>query len=78
MLIAAKLPADAMTVDGHRRRIFLREAYGQRSKPAADRDERCFGPEHCAEAECGQRGEGDGWKLAPGCRTTAGLEAKCG
>ena len=78
VLIAAKLPADAMIVSGHRRSVLLRQVHRQRPEAATDRDQRPLGPEHRTQAERGQRRENDAHELPAAGRTAARLESESG
>ena len=72
-LIAAKLPAVAITVLACGGRVARGEAHREHAEPAADRDQRRLRAEHRAERERGERGEEDARQLDRGQRA-AGLE----
>ena len=78
VLIAAKLPADAMIVRAIGGASFFARCTAKRRKPATDRDQGRFRPEHRTQAERGQRGENDAQKFPPGGRTAARLESESG
>ena len=59
MLIAAKLPADAMTVRAIGGASFLTRRTVSAARPDADGDQRRLRAEHGAEAERGEGGEDD-------------------
>ena len=76
VLIAAKLPADVIISAIGGASFFARlTVSAARPPPIAISG---ASPEHGAEAQCGQRCEGDAWELACSGRASAGLKAKCG
>ena len=64
VLIAAKLPAEAMIVSAIGGASFLTRCTVRAAEAAADGDQRCLRPEHGAEAQRGQRGQDDAGQLA--------------
>ena len=64
VLIAAKLPADAMIVTAIGGTSFLTRRTVEGREPTADRDERRLGAEHRAEAQRRERGEDDAGQVA--------------
>ena len=72
--MAAKLPAAAMTVAHHGRRVAGGQAHGQHAQAAADQDERRLRTQHDAQGQGGDGGQEDAGQ--PGrVGRAAGLEA---
>ena len=63
-LMAAKLPAPAITAPRRVRRVPRRQAHGQRAEPASQQDQRSLGPQDHSEAQSRDRGEQHAGKLA--------------
>ena len=76
VLMAAKLPADAMIVSAMGGASFFSRCTVERAEPAADGDEGRLGTENGAQAERGERGEDDGGQLPVDGRASSGGEAE--